>query len=98
MSDHNIQFTWLFCTGCWEEGKSCPALHRIGVADVPVGTALRLFTSVIIFARCLLWWYREGSAAFWTIRAFEVGKHLDCNDSPCYSFTEPRVGTRLCDR
>lgn len=81
-----------------EEGKSRPALHRIRVADVPAGTALLLFISVIVFARCLLWWFRGGSSAFWTICAFEVGKHLDCNDSPCYSFTEPRVGMHLCDR
>jgi len=98
MHDWDSQFPWFFYTVCWEEGKPYPVLRRTGVADIPVGTALHLFTSVTIFSGSLLWWYRGGSSAFWTVCAFEVGKHLDCNDSPCYSFTEPRVGGHLQDR
>lgn len=39
----------------WEKGKLCPTLHIVEVADVPVRTALHLFTSAVMFARCLLW-------------------------------------------
>lgn len=61
MHDIDREFIFLF-TACWKEGKPCPALHRIKVADVLSASALHLFTSVIIPTRSLLWWYQGGGS------------------------------------